>query len=73
MKQRGLPVLDLLAAHTADFALFKGEAKDYLSRLWVGHYNPRGNFFCAQAILPRLIEMLDPKPLPYRRDPGVMK
>ena len=47
----------------SDFALFKGDIKDYVAKHWVGHYNPRGNFFCAQAILPRLIEMLNPKPL----------
>jgi hypothetical protein len=73
LKKRSIQVLDLLEAHAADFALFKGTVKDYVLKYWVGHYNPLGNFFCAQAILPRLLTVLDPKPLPYRVDPGVMR
>lgn len=73
MKQRGLPVVDLMQEHRDDFALFKGDIKDYLARYWVGHYNPRGNFFCAHAMLRKLVEMLSPKPLPYRPGPPLMK
>jgi len=66
LQQRKLPVVDLMQAHVDDFALFKGEIKAYLAKHWIGHYNPLGNFFCASAILPPLVELLDPKPLSYR-------
>lgn len=66
IRQRGLPFVDLLEEHTRDFAHYNGELKDYLAQHFIGHYNPRGNFFCAQAIKTRLVEMLDPKPLPYQ-------
>jgi hypothetical protein len=32
----------------------------------VGHYNPRGNHLFAYAIKDKVLEMLNPKPLPYR-------
>jgi hypothetical protein len=73
LKRRATPVVDLMEAHMADFALFRGDIKDYVARLWVGHYNPRGNFFCAHAILPKLVELLEPKPVPYRAGAAMMK
>ncbi len=66
MRKLELPVVDLAEAHRTDFAHYKGELKDYLAQYFIGHYNPRGNFFCANNIKPRLVEMLDPKPVPYR-------
>lgn len=66
LKRRGAPVVDLMQAHLDDFALFKGDIKDYLARYWVGHYNPRGNHFCAHAMIQKLVELLSPKPLSYR-------
>lgn len=73
MKQRALPVVDLMKAHVDDFALFKGDIKDYLAKHWIGHYNPLGNHFCANAILPQLVELLDPKPQPYCAGSAIMK
>ena len=73
MKRRGLPVVDLMKAHMDDFALFKGDIKDYLAKHWVGHYNPRGNQFCANTIRQPLIDLLEPKPLPYRTGTAIMK
>jgi hypothetical protein len=36
-----------------------------------GHYNPRGNHFFAYTLKDKLLELLDPKPLPYQdRGPG---
>lgn len=65
LRQKNLPYIDLLKAHEKEFAQFNLSVKEYLERYYIGHYNPRGNFFCASAIRPKLIEMLDPKPLPY--------
>jgi len=68
MRERKLPFVDLLDAHVRDLTHYKGELKDYLAQQFIGHYTPRGNFFCAQAVKNPLIEMLQPKPLPYRSD-----
>ncbi|MFO1021532.1 MAG: hypothetical protein U0903_12670 [Planctomycetales bacterium] len=73
LQRKKLPVVDLLQAHLEEFAQYKGALTDYLRQYFVGHYNPRGNFFTAFAIKKRVVEMLNPKPLPYRPDPNVMK
>ncbi len=65
MKDKNLPYIDLMEAHAIDFSQYKLEMKDYINKYFIGHYNPRGNFFCAYAIKEKLIEMLDPKPFPY--------
>jgi len=44
LDRRGVPYVDLLAAHAADFKQFKVDADDYLRRYFIGHYNPAGNF-----------------------------
>ncbi len=67
LKQRSLAVVDLLKAHQDDFALFKGSTREYLAKYWIGHYTPLGNYFCANAILPQLVKLLEPKPLAYRK------
>jgi hypothetical protein len=38
----------------------------YLTRYFIGHYNPSGNFFCAHAVRDKVVEFPDPKPDPYR-------
>jgi len=65
LDEKGLPYVDLLAAHLADFAKYKVDVDEYAKQYWIGHYNPRGNFFQAYAVKDRLVQMLDPKPTPY--------
>jgi hypothetical protein len=65
LQEARLPYVDLLAAHAADAALFKGTPEEALSRYFVGargHYNPLGNHFCAFAMKDALVRLLDPKP-----------
>jgi len=62
----GFPYIDLMAAHIEDAKKFDLGIKDYLSQYFIGHYNPRGNFFCAFALKDKLLELLDPKPAAYR-------
>ena len=50
----------------------KIDVKDYLAQYYIGHYNPRGNHFCAFAIKGQLVQMLDPKPAPYLQDAAVL-
>jgi hypothetical protein len=68
LKTKGLPYVDLLEAHLADYNQFKTSIENYLERYFGGtiaHYNPRGNFFHAFAIKDKVVEMLEPKPIPY--------
>ena len=73
MRRKKLPMVDLMQAHLDEFSLYKGNINDYLKNYFVGHYNPRGNFFTSFAIKAQLVEMLNPKPRPYQPDPSVMK
>ena len=68
MKEKGLPFVDLMEAHRRDFDQFQITPEQYVKRYWVGHYNPRGNFFQAFAIKDKLVELLDPRPLSYATD-----
>lgn len=63
----GVRYVDLMAAHAADAARFRGSTDECLARCFIGHYNPLGNVFCAFAMKDALVEMLDPKPPAYRR------
>ncbi|MHC4403983.1 MAG: hypothetical protein ACYTG0_30360 [Planctomycetota bacterium] len=78
MKSRAFALVLLLSTHPLPVrrpALqchFQVDVKDYLAQYYIGHYNPRGNHFCAFAIKDRLVEMLDPKPVPYRKDPTIL-
>lgn len=66
LKEKNLPFVDLAEEHRQDYANYKIGIKDYLSQYFVGHYNPRGNFFCAFAIKNAVVSMLNPKPVPYK-------
>lgn len=68
LKNKKLPYVDLAEEHKQDFEKYKIGIKEYLSQYFVGHYNPRGNFFCAFAIKDAVVNMLDPKPLPYESE-----
>ena len=73
LDEKKLPYVDLMEAHIKDYAQYKISVKDYLKQYFIGHYNPKGNLFCAFAIKDRLRALLDPAPLPYRKDPRVLK
>jgi len=66
LQKRKLNVVDLLAAHAADFKGSSLSPADYVARHYIGHYNPTGNFFTAQAIKDRVVQLLDPAPPAYR-------
>ncbi len=65
----GLPYVDLMEAHLADFALYGGPIAEYLNRCYIhfctGHYGPRGNFFTTFAIKDRVKDLLNPRPISY--------
>lgn len=72
LKQKKLPLVDMMDVHLADFEKYKVGVKEYLEQYFIGHYNPRGNHFCAFALKDRLVELLDPKPIPYRADDKIL-
>ena len=68
INSKKLPLVDLGQAHFNEFNQFSINLKDYLEKYFIGHYNPLGNMFCAQAIQGKLVEMMDIKPVPYNAD-----
>ncbi|MGH3396094.1 MAG: hypothetical protein ACRDPO_15555 [Streptosporangiaceae bacterium] len=71
-----VPLFDMNAVHQREYQETDGSYHEYLSHHMVGgdgHYNPRGNHFFAYALKDRLLELLDPQPLPYQdRGPGTV-
>ncbi len=57
---------DMNLVHLQDYKCFNLKIDDYYKRYFIGHYNPAGNHFFAFAIKPRIIEMLDPRPITYQ-------
>jgi hypothetical protein len=68
MHSQQLPLVDLGQIHLDEFSQFSINLKEYLQKYFIGHYNPGGNMFCAQAIQCKLVEMMDPEPVPYNAD-----
>jgi hypothetical protein len=69
----GVPLFDMNAVHQREYEQTGGSYHEYMSRYMVGgdgHYNPHGNHFFAYTIKDRLLELLDPKPLPYQEVPA---
>lgn len=64
-KSKKLPLVDLGQIHFDEYKQFNISIKEYLEKYFIGHYNPLGNMFCARAIISILVEMMNPKPVPY--------
>ncbi|MBV9445017.1 MAG: hypothetical protein JO345_03865 [Streptosporangiaceae bacterium] len=63
----GIPLFDMNDVHQREYEQAGGTYHEYLSQyVSGGHYNPRGNHLFAYAIKDTLVELLDPKPLPYQ-------
>ena len=60
-----VPYVDSVDKHVEEFKQFSCDAKTYVDRYYIGHYNPRGNHFFAYAIKDALLDWLDPKPPAY--------
>ena len=66
LQENKFNVFDMNLVHQEDFKSFNLSVHDYFKRYFIGHYNPAGNHFFAYAIKDRVVDWLDPKPLPYR-------
>ena len=67
VKER-IPYVDINAILLQGFKLSNLSKADYMKPYLVngGHFNPMGNHFIAYAIKDKLLELLDPKPVPYQ-------
>lgn len=61
-----VPYFDMNEVHLSDFKNYNLTFENYRKLYFIGHYNPRGNHFFAYSIKDRLVQWLDPKPVPYR-------
>ncbi len=59
-------VFDMNVVHQEDFKSFNLSAEDYFKRYFIGHYSPAGNHFFAYSLKDKVVDWLEPKPLPYR-------
>jgi len=66
LNNKSYPVIDMREVFAADYQKYRIDVDEYLSPFYNGHHTPRGNFFTAWAIKDKVIQWLDPKPLPYR-------
>jgi hypothetical protein len=69
LEMNGFNVFDMNLVHQREYEEVGGLYSSYMSRYMVdghGHYSPRGNHFFAYTLKNTLLELLDPKPLPYR-------
>jgi len=73
LNKEGFDYFDMNSVHQREYEKTSGSYSEYMSQYIVngGHYNPRGNHLFAYSIKDKLVEMLDPKPLPYRDLKGV--
>ena len=65
LKAKKINHIDMNLMHVQDFKSFSLSVDDYFKRYFIGHYSPAGNHFFAYAIKDRIVEWLNPKPVPY--------
>jgi hypothetical protein len=70
LRENGFTYFDMNVVHVEDFKCFRLTYEQYRQRYFIGHYSPSGNHFFAYSIKDKVVEWLDPKPIPYqKRDP----
>jgi hypothetical protein len=58
---------DMNEVHLLDFKKYDLSWEDYMKQYFIGHYNPAGNHFFAYSIKRKVVQWLDPKPIPYQQ------
>lgn len=61
---------DMIEVHRGDFRKSNLSYREYMKQYLVdgiGHYSPQGNHFFAYSIKDKVVEWLDPKPIPYQQ------
>jgi hypothetical protein len=67
LRASGFTYFDMNVVHVEDFKCFRLTYEQYRQRYFIGHYNPSGNHFFAYSIKNKVVEWLDPKPIPYQK------
>jgi hypothetical protein len=67
LQENGFTYFDMNVVHVEDFKCFRLTYEQYRQRYFIGHYNPSGNHFFAYSIKNKVVEWLDPKPIPYQK------
>ena len=67
LKEKTYPIIDTRDVFAKMFASSGTTGKEFLQPYYIGHHTPLGNFVTAQALKDTLVEMLEPKPLPYSK------
>ncbi|MBI1323795.1 hypothetical protein GC170_11520 [bacterium] len=65
LQDRKIPFIDTVNKHVEEFAQFRIDAKAYVERYYIGHYNPKGQHFFAFAIKNEIVQWLSPRPPTY--------
>ena len=66
LAENKIRTFDMNVVHVEDYRSFKLSFADYTKRYFIGHYSPAGNHFFAYSIKDRIVDWLDPKPIPYQ-------
>lgn len=75
LESMGAEFFDMTRIHADEIRATGGDYREFLARFFVdghSHYNPAGNHHFAFKLKPRLVDWLDPKPLPYRDATGTV-
>ena len=70
LKDRGKPVVDMCEAFKTEYDHAQVDLDDFVKRYYIGHHTPSGNNYTAWTVMDPLVDLLDPKPVPYRPDIG---
>ena len=65
-KAKDYPFVDMREAHARNLESWGPDRNAYRLKYFNGHYAPAGNYFVAETIRDQLVELLDPRPAPYR-------
>lgn len=66
LDENDLPYVDLMEVMIRDYQNYSISFDDYQKLHYIGHVSPRGNQFIAYQIKDKLVEIMDPKPVPYQ-------
>ena len=73
LQEKKIRFLDSMDKHIEDFQTFKLTPDQYMTRYYIGHYNPKGNHFFAYAVKDEFVNWLQPKPPTYRTEGDIIR
>ena len=70
LKRRSHSVVDMCDTFNREFKQSKVDLDDFVKRYYIGHHTPFGNAYTGWTVMEVLVDLLDPKPLPYQSGVG---